>query len=225
MLLTDTTGHADMGYDLAGREVIVKWTWEPHPVHQTINSFPLDGSAPTRVFEDEIYKDLNGDHVSMRAHARPGWVYVSVHDGTSGGVKAEVFAVKLDGSEVVNRFVHHHASMTDYDAFCVWLSEPDGYARDLRQRLRGSKWGSELLRGGVSPRLMVAPRAAGSTFQQTRSEDDRSRPSTASLSRRARSAAVWSLGIPRAGASSATRRVRGRLSACPATACWAYCRA
>jgi len=114
-LLTDSTGHADMGYDIQGREVIVKWTWEPHPVHQTINSFPLDGSTPTRQFEDEIYKDLNGDHVSMRANARPGWVYVSAHDGTSGGVQSEVFAVKLDGSEVVNRFVHHHASMTEYD--------------------------------------------------------------------------------------------------------------
>jgi hypothetical protein len=122
-------GHADMGYDMAGKECIVHGKWFPHPIHVQIWSTPLDGSAPTLQFNNQMYKDWSGDHVSMRARGRKGWVYMSVNENATGANKIEkhAFSLKLDGSgttagaERVNQWVHTYSSSASYyhNAFAV----------------------------------------------------------------------------------------------------------
>ena len=116
-------GHADMGYDVAGKECLVHGVWFGWPIHVQIWSTPLDGSAATLQFNNTMYRDWDGDHVSMRARARAGWVYMSVNNNTTGAnaIEQHAFSLKLDGSgktagaEKVNQWVHMYASHANYD--------------------------------------------------------------------------------------------------------------
>ncbi|HMR79885.1 MAG TPA: hypothetical protein PKD61_32475, partial [Polyangiaceae bacterium] len=127
-------GHADMGYDSAGKECLVHGVWFNWPIHVQIWSTPLDGSAATLQFNNTMYRDWDGDHVSMRARGRPGWVYMSVNRNTTGAnaIEKHSFSLKLDGSgktagsEKVNQWVHMYVSVANYDRNPFAVPNRDG---------------------------------------------------------------------------------------------------
>ena len=127
-------GHADLGYDAAGKECLVHGHWLPWPIHVQIWSTPLDGSEPTVHFNNTLYRDWSGDHVSMRARGRPGWATLSVNENETGAnqIEKHAFSLRLDGSgivageERVNQWVHTYTSNTEYDRNAFAVPNRDG---------------------------------------------------------------------------------------------------
>jgi hypothetical protein len=66
-------------------------------------------------------------HVSTRNTARPGWAYLSNYapSGTFPG-RDEIVAVKLDGSNTVERFCHSHTNSESYGLQTHGCASPDG---------------------------------------------------------------------------------------------------
>ncbi len=106
--VAETGEHGDLGYDAEGREVFVQ-------------------VCPYRMarLDDGVVTDLPiGDecgHISTRAHRRPGWAYSS-----SNNADGDVFAIKLDGSGLVERFTHHRSLEDSYEAEPHAVPSPDG---------------------------------------------------------------------------------------------------
>ncbi|MEM8529671.1 MAG: hypothetical protein AAGF95_02445 [Chloroflexota bacterium] len=82
-------------------------------VNADLISIQLETTEKTELLSSEqIGQDF---YVSCRNINRPGWAYIS-HFGNDAPEKAyfgETFAVKLDGSGMVNRFAHTHHTMQD----------------------------------------------------------------------------------------------------------------
>lgn len=89
--------HGDMGIDANGNEVYVQFEfWGASGDRRGIWSYRLDDGSEIEILPEKY----NGGHVSCRNYERPGWCYLTTaQDGF-----AEVIAVKLDGSGIVNRF-------------------------------------------------------------------------------------------------------------------------
>ncbi len=100
--------HGDIGYDTAGNEVHVQVCW---PLAKaTLNSGQVSNLIP----------NLTGEcgHLSMRAYQRPGWALKSDN--------GELYAVKLDGSGIVQRFAHERSTRSSYDSQTKGVISPDG---------------------------------------------------------------------------------------------------
>ncbi len=98
--LTDGISHADIGYDSQGYEVLVTQTGNP-----AITSVRLADGVP-RV-ELPVLHMANNQHISCRNNLRRGWCYVSTYSHGSEQNRVmykEIFAIKLDGSQTVERF-------------------------------------------------------------------------------------------------------------------------
>jgi hypothetical protein len=144
--LYDVSEEADLGYDTAGREVYVTFDGpdgKSHGDRETLMAVPLVEGAPTRV----LRTDWVGTFVSCRNVARPGWCYVS--DSTADASKShaagydEIFAVKLDGTETVERFAHaQQSAAVSYDWSALAVPSRDG-TRVL--------WGSDWRLGPAAP--------------------------------------------------------------------------
>ena len=138
------TGHSDLGVDAAGNDVI----------------FGVVGAAPyahhfiARRLDTGAIADLTGAvasynwHATTRNTARPGWGYAATNDRRGYPLDGEVYAVKLDGSGLVERYAHHRANVTDYDAHPFPVPAPDG-----RRVLFRSNWGAS---GGRPVQAYVA---------------------------------------------------------------------
>ncbi|HMC00861.1 MAG TPA: T9SS type A sorting domain-containing protein [Flavobacteriaceae bacterium] len=119
MHLYDSTAHGDMGFDANGNDVLVQFgdstTWDQDYYLTMIH---LDNAQVTPLFywPQEDHNGLTGiwgGHVSLRNTIRPGWAYVSEGCCTDHPVAArEIFAIKLDGSNTVERFAVHHSDYT-----------------------------------------------------------------------------------------------------------------
>lgn len=125
--LTPAGGHGDLGYDTSGNEV---WT--------QVCSGALDPALNTKVLYDAavvafrlhdggmirvLDRSLGGfsGHVSCRNYRRPGWAYV-----TGAEPALEAFAVRIDGSQTVERFAHTHAPRVGYAAEMHGVPNPEG---------------------------------------------------------------------------------------------------
>lgn len=128
--LFDTGQHGDVGRDAAGNDVFVQYDNSGKVV-----SWNLDTGKSTMVFNQTAW-----GHISCRNNiGRPGWCYVTSD--------SEVFAVKLDASQTVERFAHHHSSGTSYEV------QPQAVPnRDGSQVLWSSDWGQ----GGPPAHAFVA---------------------------------------------------------------------
>src|SRR5262249_12554198 len=71
-------------------------------------------------------------HLSTRNFLRPGWALVN-----NGSPNGEIFAVKLDGSKTVERFVNARSSESSYDTQAKAVFSPDG-----SKVMWNSDWGS-----------------------------------------------------------------------------------
>jgi len=76
-------------------------------------------------------------HASNRNTARWGWGYAATNDKTTYALSAEIYALRLDGSQGVERFGHHRSNITDYDAYPFAAPSPDGKRIAFR-----SNWGA-----------------------------------------------------------------------------------
>jgi hypothetical protein len=66
-------------------------------------------------------------HVSARAFDRPGWVYVSYWPLNDARFNDEIMAVKMDGSQTVERFAHDHTDTSNcYRCESHPVPSPDG---------------------------------------------------------------------------------------------------
>jgi hypothetical protein len=110
--LDDDTKHGDLGINTNGQDVFV--TWADDNLRENdyyMKSIRLSDGNITPMF---YYTQGNGvwnGHVSCRNNDRPGWAYVSEGCCETIGYK-EIFAIKLDGSDTIERYGIHH---TDED--------------------------------------------------------------------------------------------------------------
>lgn len=126
--LADMSGHSDLCYESDASdasEVMV----QVRDLPGELVSYRLrDGDQ--KVILDRRFQF--GGHVSCTNYRRRGWAYVSAVPGLM-----EVFAVKLDGSQVVERFAHHHSLDTPYVNQPHAAADPDG-----RRVIFASNWGA-----------------------------------------------------------------------------------
>ena len=95
--LANQGSHGDMGLDDNNREVYVQFEYGSRA---GIWMYHLDTGKETQLLPSKY----NGGHVSCRNYKRPGWCYLSTNQETY----REVFAIKLDGSGLANRFAQSH---------------------------------------------------------------------------------------------------------------------
>jgi hypothetical protein len=114
----DHGSHSDLGYDGSGNE---------------IDAQVCTGKGRARLdngLTSELMPGFNEcGHLSLRSYKRPGWALKS-GDG-------EVYAIKLDGSGIVQRFAHEHSSGATYDSQSKGVISPDG-----SKVMWNSDWGS-----------------------------------------------------------------------------------
>jgi hypothetical protein len=121
ILTVHAGGHADIGYDSAGREVILSATTGTYPALQTTGL--ADGVSQQQLpkpGEPSVTKSIaNNIHISCRNILRPGYCYISgyaiapppnVSPPHDAFLFHEVFALKLDGSGLVERYSQDFAA-------------------------------------------------------------------------------------------------------------------
>jgi len=144
-------GHSDLGLDALGNEVLIMDVYDDEANLTHINKYDLATGTSTRLLSVSPFFDL---HISCRAMSRPGWVYISTFDyygrltdDNAGSLpfEDEIFAIKMDGSESVERYAHHHSrryspSNPDSDN-SVYFAEPHAtVSRSGIRILFGSNW-------------------------------------------------------------------------------------
>lgn len=125
--LTVAVEHGDLGYDSNGNEVwVMVCCGADDPMlnskllyDATVAAFRLNDGSLIRVLDRSL--GGGGGHVSCRNYRRPGWAYL-----TLGKPWVEAFAVKLDGSQTVQRFAHTHASSLGYNSEMHGVPNPEG---------------------------------------------------------------------------------------------------
>ncbi len=108
-------GHADMAFNPfdANEEVLVgqyrHWCTNVVPGAGTVIMVRLMDNKVTTLTMPPNEED--SWHISTRNFKRPGWVYVSYHYyNTSKRFYDEIIAVKMDGSQTVERLAHSHSN-------------------------------------------------------------------------------------------------------------------
>ena len=100
-VLANRAEHGDIGYDQNGNEMYVQF----HSGGVGIFGFVLNDSPdyvePIKLLDS----NYGGGHISCRNYKRKGWCYVSTRED---GYR-EVYALKLDGSKIVQRFAKTNA--------------------------------------------------------------------------------------------------------------------
>lgn len=107
--LAPNVEHGDIGFDTAGNEVWVA------VISPGIATWRLDTGKKTNQFPSD-----DGGHVSCRNTGLPGWCYIS------SDANNDVFALKLDGSQTVRQFAHHHSDRNNYLHEAQAVPNPDG---------------------------------------------------------------------------------------------------
>ena len=140
-------GHADMGYDTAGNEVMVSAHFEggrgvittTTRLATNVVREELPGSGqPAGIYQASNY------HISCRNINRPGYCYISnfaFGSAQNASMYREVFALRLDGSGTVERFSQDFAAplpLADEDYSRASMVVPN---RDGSLVLFSSDWG------------------------------------------------------------------------------------
>lgn len=120
--------HGDCGFDAFGNEVYVQADYDEYP-GVSLSSFRLDTGAHTaQLLEGGNNTPWQAAHVSCRNYQRPGWCYISTQSQQANLAtnSKEVLAVKLDGSQTVERFGWTHNHHWDYESEAHPVPNPDG---------------------------------------------------------------------------------------------------
>jgi hypothetical protein len=121
--LAEHGNHGDLGVDANGKEVYVQFGFGNlnGVSNNGIWMYPLDGSARVQLLPDKY----NGEHLSCRNYQRPGWCYLNTRYVWKGKGVREVFALKLDDTQTVQRFAQTHSS-TENSGYTQVNVSPDG---------------------------------------------------------------------------------------------------
>jgi len=114
--LYDYKQHGDLCVDTNGNEIWVGIGWDITSKTGGVISKRLDGVGPQIVHVpwdsgENGGPGAQGGHVSCRNIRRPGWAYVS-----SKNKPKEIYAVKLDGKQIVERYANHNSTYSPYIA-------------------------------------------------------------------------------------------------------------
>ena len=105
--LTTTTGHGDLGIDQAGADVFV--SYDLNGIYR-LSSIDLITGVSTGLFPN-TNGEVSGGHISCRNLKRPGWAYVSSGYNITTAAQEEVFAIKLDNSNTIERWCKHNTAL------------------------------------------------------------------------------------------------------------------
>jgi len=127
-LVSTCGGHADMGYDTNGNEVVVT---QDASGDASLNSYRLsDGTKRVELTASSLAFNI---HVSCRNLKRPGYCYISTYAHTSGRDRylyREIFSIKLNGTGTIERFAQAHfdesVSSTAYEASSMAVPNREG---------------------------------------------------------------------------------------------------
>ena len=129
---THPMGHFDLGIDPAGREVA--FGGDAGTINPT-QYVALDlASGAVRPLSGGTTWDW---HASTRNVRRPGWGVGVTNDRTAFALSGEIYAIRLDGSQTVERYGRHRTNNSDYDAAPFASPSPDGKRIMFR-----SNWGA-----------------------------------------------------------------------------------
>jgi hypothetical protein len=120
--LFDKCEHGDLGFDSGGNETYVQVC----PVQYA----RLDNGAVTDMLLADYSWAWYCGHISCRNIDRPGWCYVSDMD------REEVFGLRIDETDTVERFAHHRSTAASYEAEVQAVANGDG-----NKVLFASDWG------------------------------------------------------------------------------------
>jgi hypothetical protein len=125
------TGHADLGYDAAGNDVLfsaaANGTYAKRFLVRRLNTGALTLLSPAISYDW---------HVSTKNTGRPGWGYGDTGDYTGTALDGQVYALKFDGSVSVQRYAFHRSTSANYNAQPQASASPDG-----RRVIFASDWG------------------------------------------------------------------------------------
>ncbi|MBI3950263.1 MAG: hypothetical protein HY314_07400 [Acidobacteria bacterium] len=144
-------GHSDLGIDANGDEVLVMDVYDAETNSTFIKKFRLADGRETTLLDLSALFDL---HISCQNEKHREWCFVSTFDYVDRltddsaswlPFEDEVFALKLDGSQQVQRIAHHHSrrySPTTPDSdTSVYIAEPHAtVSRNGDRILFGSNW-------------------------------------------------------------------------------------
>jgi hypothetical protein len=104
-------GHFDLGVTPAGREVAFGGdAGTLNPTQMVTLDLATGGFS-------SVSRPTTWDwHASTRNTRRPGWGVVGTNNSTAFVLSGEIYALKLDGSQQVERYAHHRSVQTDYEA-------------------------------------------------------------------------------------------------------------
>jgi hypothetical protein len=144
--LANQGSHGDLGIAADNREVYVQFEYGSRA---GIWMYYLDTGDEIQLLPSKY----NGGHVSCRNYKRPGWCYLSTNQETY----REVFAIKLDGSGLANRFAQTHiAEYNDEDeAARPAPNSQGGTSPDGTKILFESNWDNEAGSDGFQESFVV----------------------------------------------------------------------
>ena len=107
--LNDYTTHSDLGINSDGDDIFIAFG-DPitRPKDYYMKMVRLSDGLVTPFFHYTKSQGIWGGHISCRNTDRPGWAYVSDAVTTTVAQK-EIFAIKLDGSDQIERFAIYHS--------------------------------------------------------------------------------------------------------------------
>jgi hypothetical protein len=132
-----------------------------------VNGQLMGGVTMVRLRDGAIFSLTNPTnedyphHISTRNSQRPGWVYVGYRSDHVGyKYSDEIMAVKMDGSQQVQRFTHTHTDIGTYVGEAHAVPSPDG-----RRILWDSTWSKNCTTCGttsdIKPYIVDARSATG----------------------------------------------------------------
>ncbi len=115
--------HGDFGVAPNGTEVLVQFYGNIPGEAGSVYSYHLDGSGVDIVCRNTVITPYQA-HISCRNILRPGWAYVNTLNQGNG--YGRMFAVKLDGSGIIEDFGHHFSTSDSYSTYSFPVASPTG---------------------------------------------------------------------------------------------------
>ena len=188
--------HGDIGFDMAGNEVFVHYG--NTGTTASIGYTRLDNGNTSGTFN---YSGATGDrglwggHVSTRNIDRPGWAYISdqghPNDVDRFEATREIFAIKLDGSNTIQRFAKHNTVTSSY------LHESHAVPnRDGTKVIFASNWDNNAIEANTYPLMFVVevPQESGNVNANAGQDQNICIGETATLSASGGTNYLWSTG-------------------------------
>src|SRR5690554_124516 len=166
----DYTTHADLGTDVNGDDVYVAFgDNDTRPNSYYLKMVRLSDGLLTPLFHYTTATGVWGGHISCRNTDRPGYAYVTESCCSTHGQR-EMFSIKLDGSNTIERFGYHHS-----DKGAGYGHSPMGVPnRDGSKMMFGSNWEDSSIKSDAYPPAFIvqAPQSSLGVEDETLATSD-----------------------------------------------------